>query len=310
MYDIAIIGAGPAGLSAGIYAARAGMKTLIIEKEAVGGQIALTLNVDNYPGADKSPTGPELSEVMLKQAMEFGAEKISSEIIEADLKSDIKVLKTDKETYEARAVILATGANPRKLGIPGEKEFTGRGVAYCATCDGPFYNGLEVYVIGGGDAALEEAIFLTKFARKVTIIYRGPKMRAAKSIQDKVFAHDRIEVILNSEIKEIEGSMGVTKMKMVNNVTGETTFIEPHDGDTDYGVFIFIGYVPNTELVEGQVEMEKGYVITDQDMKTSLEGVYAAGDVRQKTVRQVVTATSDGAIAAINASKYVEEKFH
>lgn len=310
MYDIVIIGAGPAGLSAGLYAARAGMKTLIVEKEAIGGQIALTLNVDNYPGVDKSPSGPDITDVMLKQAMEFGAQKLSTEILEVDLSSDIKKLKTDKETIETRAVIVATGANPRKLGIPGEDEFTGRGVAYCATCDGPFYGGLEVYVIGGGDAALEEAIFLTKFARKVTIIYRGPKMRAAKSIQDKVFAHDKIEVILNSEIKEIEGAMGVTKMKMVNNQTGETTYIEPTNGDSDFGVFIFVGYVPNTALVADQLEMDQGYIVADEEMRTSVEGVYAAGDVRRKTVRQVVTATSDGAIAAINASKYVEEKFY
>lgn len=310
MYDIVIVGAGPAGLSAGLYAARAGMKTLIVEKEAIGGQIALTMNVDNYPGIMNSPTGPELTDVMLKQAMEFGAEKLSAEIIELDLSSKIKKIKTDKVTLEAKAVIIATGANPRKLGIPGEEEFTGKGVAYCATCDGPFYSGLEVYVIGGGDAALEEALFLTKFARKVTVVYRGPKMRAARTIQDKVFAHEKIEVILNSEIKEIKGAMGVTQMTMVNNKTGETTLVEPTNGDSDFGVFIFIGYVPNTSLVSDQLEMDGGYIVTDDEMATSIEGVYASGDVRRKSVRQVVTATSDGAIAAINASKYIENNFY
>ena len=310
MYDIVIIGAGPAGLSAGLYAARAGMKTLIVEKETIGGQIALTMNVDNYPGIMNSPTGPELTDVMLKQAMEFGAEKLSAEIIELDLSSKIKKIKTDKVTLEAKAVIIATGANPRKLGIPGEEEFTGKGVAYCATCDGPFYSGLEVYVIGGGDAALEEALFLTKFARKVTVVYRGPKMRAARTIQDKVFAHEKIEVILNSEIKEIKGAMGVTQMTMVNNKTGETTLVEPTNGDSDFGVFIFIGYVPNTSLVSDQLEMDGGYIVTDDEMATSIEGVYASGDVRRKSVRQVVTATSDGAIAAINASKYIENNFY
>lgn len=309
MYDIVIIGAGPAGLTAGLYAARAGMKTLIVEKDVVGGQIALTLNVDNYPGVDKTPSGPDITSVMLNQAIEFGAEKLSAEVKELDLSSEIKKIKTEKEIIEARSVILAMGANPRKLGIPGEAEFTGKGVAYCATCDGPFYSGLEVYVIGGGDAALEEAIFLTKFARKVTIIYRGPKMRAAKSIQDKVFAHDKIEVILNSEIKEIEGDVGVTKMKMINKQTGETTYIEPTGGDSDFGVFIFVGYVPNTSLVEDQLDLEQGYIFADEDMKTSIDGVFAAGDVRKKTVRQIVTATSDGAIAAINASKYIEDNF-
>lgn len=306
MYDVVIIGAGPAGLSAALYSARAGMKTLIIEKGATGGQIALTLTVDNYPGSDKSPTGPEIAEKMLQQAMDFGAEKMAAEVVEVDLKSKIKVIKTDKETIEAKSVILATGADPRKLGIPGEAEFTGKGVAYCATCDGAFYTGLEVYVIGGGDAALEEALFLTRFARKVTVVYRGPKMRAAKTIQDKVFAHEQIEVILNSEIKEIQGEMGVTKMKLVNNETGEEKWIEPTNGDPDFGIFIFIGYNPNTSLIEDQLELDHGYVVADADMKTSIEGVFAAGDIRKKTVRQVVTATADGAIAAINAGKYVE----
>ncbi|MDO5026631.1 MAG: thioredoxin-disulfide reductase [Tissierellia bacterium] len=310
MYDIAIIGAGPAGLSAGVYAARAGMKTIIIEKEAVGGQIASTLSVDNYPGVGGTPSGPEISEEMLKQAKEFGAEKIAAEILEVDIEGEIKVLKTNKETFEAKAVIFATGAAPRKLGIPGEMEYTGRGIAYCATCDGPFYGGLEVFVIGGGDAALEEALFLTKFARKVTIIYRGPKMRAAKSIQDKVFAHEKIQVILNSEITEIEGEVGVNKMKMVNNKTGETTIIEPSNGDNAYGVFIFVGHIPNTEMIKDKVELDRGYVVTDDKMATNIPGVYAAGDVRVKNVRQVVTAASDGAIAAINASKYIEEKFN
>lgn len=306
MKDVIIIGAGPAGLSAALYSARAGLDTLIIEKEAIGGQIALTTSVDNYPGDNSSPTGPDLSDKMLKQAMDFGAERVFAEVKSLELEGEVKKVVTDDKTYETKTVILAMGANPRKLGIPGEKEFTGRGVAYCATCDAPFYTGLEIYVIGGGDAAVEEAIYLTKFARKVKIVYRGNKLRAAKTIQDKARANDKIEIIYNSEIKEIQGEMGVNKMKMVNNQTNEITIVEPTDGDSDYGVFIFIGYIPNTSLVECIIDLTDGYITTDEDMKTQIPGVFACGDVRKKTVRQVVTAVSDGAIAAISANKYIE----
>ena len=307
MYDVIILGAGPAGLSAAVYAARAGLKALVVEKGIIGGQIALTESVDNYPGDDSNPSGAQLSEKMSKQAASFGAENKLAEIKEVDFSGAIKrLITTDDEVLEAKAVILATGANPRKLGVPGEKEFTGRGVAYCATCDGPFYTGLEVYVIGGGDAALEEAIFLTKFARKVTVLYRGHKLRAAKSIQEKAFKNEKIEVVYNSEVREISGDMGVNKMLVENTKTGEKTIVTPNDGDSDYGLFIFAGYVPNTELFKDKVEMDKGYIITDENMMTSVPGVYAVGDVRVKTVRQVVTAASDGAIAAISCDKYIE----
>ena len=306
MYDVIILGAGPAGLSAATYAARANLNTLVIEKETVGGQIALTLSVDNYPGLDENPSGTDIANKMWLQAEKFGAKKVADEIVEMDLTSEVKVLKSADKTYEAKAVILATGANPRKLEIPGEKEFTGRGVAYCATCDGPFYQGLEVYVIGGGDAAVEEAIFLTKFARKVTVIYRGDKLKAAKSIQEKAFANDKIEFLYNSEVKELSGEMAVNKMKVINNKTSEETIVEPTNGDLDFGVFVFVGYVPNTELYKDYITLDRGYAVTDNDMKTNIEGVFVAGDVRVKKVRQVVTAASDGAIAAISAEKYIE----
>ena len=306
MYDVIILGAGPAGLSAATYAARANLNTLVIEKETVGGQIALTLSVDNYPGLDENPSGTDIANKMWLQAEKFGAKKIADEIVEMDLTSEVKVLKSADKTYEAKAVILATGANPRKLEIPGEKEFTGRGVAYCATCDGPFYQGLEVYVIGGGDAAVEEAIFLTKFARKVTVIYRGDKLKAAKSIQEKAFANDKIEFLYNSEVKELSGEMAVNKMKVINNKTSEETIVEPTNGDLDFGVFVFVGYVPNTELYKDYITLDRGYAVTDDDMKTNIEGVFVAGDVRVKKVRQVVTAASDGAIEAISAEKYIE----
>lgn len=306
MYDLIILGAGAAGLSAAIYGARNNLNTLIIEKEIVGGQITLTDAVDNYPGVDDT-SGTELSNIMLKQAEKFGAKKVSDTIISVNLEGKVKVLKSLNNEYRTKALIIASGANPRKLEIPGEREFTGRGVGYCATCDGPFYSGLEVFVVGGGDAALEEAIFLTKFARKVTIIYRGDKLRAAKSIQDKAFANDKISFIYNTNVTEVYGDGAVNKMKLINGKTGEIYFIDADPQDKEFGLFIFVGYVPNTEIFNAKLNLENGYIVTDEDMMTNIEGVYAAGDVRKKKVRQVVTAASDGAIAAISAGKYIED---
>ncbi len=308
IYDVIILGSGPAGLSAAIYAARANLSTLVIEKGNIGGQISLTTSVDNYPGLDYNPTGFDMSERMWNQAEKFGAMKVLDEIVDLDLEGDVKTLKSKDKTYEAKTVILATGANPRELGVPGEKEFTGKGVAYCATCDGPFYTDLEVYVVGGGDAAIEEAIFLTKFARKVNVLYRGDSLRAAKSIQDKAFANDKIEIFYNREVKEIYGDMAVNKMKILNNKTGEEYFVETSGEDSDFGVFIFIGYLPNTGLFDGMIDMDKGYIVTDENMATNIAGVYAVGDMRKKRTRQVVTAAADGAIGAISAEKYLESK--
>lgn len=305
-YDVIILGAGPAGLSAGLYAARAGLKTAIIEKGQVGGQISLTLSVDNYPGLDNDPNGPDMTKTMLKQAESFGAEKISDEILSIEIDGDKKILKSDKNTYEAKALIYAAGANPRKLGIPGEDEYVGKGVAYCATCDGAFYQGSDIYVVGGGDAAVEEAIFLTKFGKKVIILYRGEELKAANSIKEHAFKNEKIEVRYNTEVKEIVGGPFVKTLVLENNKTGETYEVTNNEGDPDIGLFIFIGYTPNTKLITDLVDLERGYVKAGEDTKTNIEGVFAAGDVRVKQVRQVVTATGDGAVAAINAEKYIE----
>lgn len=304
-YDVIILGAGPAGLTAGVYASRAGLKTAIIEKGQTGGQISLTLDVDNYPGVVKT-SGPELTDKMLEQAKSFGAEKISDEIKEISLDGDKKILKSGTKTYEAKALIYATGANPRKLNVPGEQEYVGKGVAYCATCDGAFYQGSDIYVVGGGDAAVEEAIFLTKFGKRIIVLNRSGELKAANSIQQKAYANDKIEIRHHEEVVEVIGDKFVKSIKIKNNQTGEERVVTANDGDPDVGLFIFAGYLPNTALLEGVVELERGYVKAGEDTKTSVPGIFAAGDVRVKTVRQVVTAAADGAVAAIAAEKYIE----
>jgi thioredoxin reductase (NADPH) len=311
IYDVIIVGSGPAGLSAGIYAGRARLKTLIIEKARAGGQIVTTNEVANYPGSIKDATGPTLIERMVEQVDEFGAERISDTIVEVDFSDKIKVLKGQNGEYKAKAVIIATGAKPRLLGCPGEKELVGKGVSYCATCDGAFFTDLDVYVIGGGDSAVEEALFLTKFARKVTIVHRRDELRAAKSIQEKAFKNDKIEFIWNTEVKEIKGDGIVEAMVLRNRVTGEETEIVADEDDGTFGIFVFIGYVPQTDIFKNIINTDdRGYIITDDNMKTNIEGVFAAGDCRVKSLRQVVTATADGAIAAVQAEKYIEDNFN
>ncbi|WP_202708361.1 thioredoxin-disulfide reductase [Sporosalibacterium faouarense] len=309
IYDVVIIGSGPAGLAAGLYAARANMKTLILEKEKAGGQIVTTEEVANYPGSIEDATGPSLVARMVEQAEGFGAEKVLDEVKEINLQDKIKVIKGEKAEYQAKAVIIATGAKPRLLGAPGEKKLTGKGVSYCATCDGAFFEDLEVYVIGGGDSAVEEAMFLTKFARKVTIVHRRDTLRAAKSIQEKAFKNDKIDFIWNSEIKELRGDGILESMTLKNRETGEETEIVADEEDGTFGVFVFVGYLPQTSLFEEMVDMERGYIKTDDNMKTNIDGVFAAGDCRVKSLRQVVTATADGAIAAVQAEKYIENNF-
>lgn len=309
IYDVVIIGAGPAGLSAGLYAARARLSTLIIEKEAAGGQIATTDEVANYPGSIEHATGPSLVARMVEQAEEFGAKRVTDTILSVDFSQDVKVLKGEKQEYQAKTIIIATGAVPKHIGCPGEKELTGRGISYCATCDGAFFEDLEVFVVGGGDSAVEEAMYLTKFARKVTIVHRRDALRAAKSIQEKALKNEKIEYLWDSVITEVRGE-GLLESIVVKNVkTNEETEIFADEEDGTFGVFVFVGYDPATKLFEGIINMDGGYIITDDNMKTNIPGVFAAGDNRVKSLRQVVTATADGAIAATQAEKYIEENF-
>lgn len=309
IYDVVIIGAGPGGLAAGLYASRARLNTLIIEKEGNGGQIATTDEVANYPGSIENASGPSLVARMVDQVDEFGAKIISDEITEVKLDEKIKLVKGKKTDYKAKAVIIATGAVPRPIGCPGEKELVGRGVSYCATCDAAFFEDLEVYVMGGGDTAVEEAMYLAKFARKVTVIHRRDELRAAKSIQEKAFKNEKMNFIWDSVITEIKGD-GILESMVIKNVkTNEETEIFPDEEDGTFGVFPFIGYLPATKLFDGIIDIEDGYIKTDENMHTNIDGVFAAGDVRVKSLRQVVTATADGAIAAVQAEKYIDSAF-
>lgn len=301
VYDTIIIGGGPAGLSAGLYAARSRMDTLIIERAKYGGQATTTDELENYPGSIEECTGTTLSKRMKKQAEDFGTKFTKDEIVEVNLEGDIKVVKGKKETYEAKTIIIATGANPKLSGFKNETELRGKGISYCATCDADFFTDLDVAVIGGGDSAITEAIYLTKFAEKVTVIHRRDALRAAKSLQEKAFANPKIDFIWNSTIEEAVGDEILEKLILKNKLTGETSELKVD------GCFVFVGYDPISSLFEGKLNMEKGYIITDEDMQTSVAGVFAAGDVRKKSLRQVITAAADGAIAATIAERYLEE---
>lgn len=308
IYDVVIIGGGPAGLSAGVYAGRAKMDTVIIEKGAPGGQAATTSEIANYPGI-MDTTGPKLVGEMHAQAESFGVSFIRGEVVGVDFEGDVKVITLNGRKVLGRSVIIATGATPRKLGFPGEKEFTGRGVAYCATCDGEFFTDLEVFVIGAGYAAVEEAMFLSKFASKVTIIAREPEFTCAKSIVEKLYDHENIEVRFNTEVVEASGDGMIQKAVFVDNLTGEKWEHEASEEDGTFGIFVFIGYQPQTGLFKGHVKTDDyGYILTDENMRTDIEGIYAVGDLRPKVLRQVVTAVADGAIAATDAEKFVEDK--
>lgn len=307
IYDIIIIGAGPAGLSSGLYAGRARMSTLIIEKDKDGGQIVQTAEIENYPGSIEDESGPTLIDRMSTQAKHFGVEKVKDTVLNVDLDSDIKTINCKNQTYLGKSLIIAAGASPVPIGCQGEKRMIGKGVSYCATCDGAFFEDFEVFVVGGGDSAVEEALYLTKFARKVTIIHRRNELRAAKFIQEKAFANPKVDFMWDSVVRELKGE-GLLESMVVENVkTGEQTEITADAEDGTFGVFVFIGFKPQSEIFENKVAMDKGYIITDDDMQTDIPGVYAAGDIRVKSLRQVVTAAADGAIAAVQAGKYIEE---
>lgn len=307
IYDLLIIGGGPAGLSTGIYAGRSKLNTLIIEKEEIGGQVNKTYEIYNYPGA-RNITGPKLMEEMRNQAKDFGVNFMATEVNAVNLSGDVKILKTDKGDIKGRTVVIATGASPKKLGFKGEKEFTGRGVAYCSTCDGQFFEGLEVFVIGAGFAAAEEAMFLTKYATKVTVIAREPEFTCAKSIADKVLAHPKVEVKFNTEVIEVNGDEMINYARFINNVTKEEFEYHAKEEDGAFGVFVFVGYEPQSKLFRGILEIDSlGYILTNENMEANIPGVYVAGDLRPKQLRQIVTAVSDGAIAATSAERYIIE---
>ena len=304
MFDVIIIGAGPAGLTAGLYAGRAKLKTLILEKDIAGGQIATTEYVENYPGSMKDAGGLALSDRMEEQAKQFYDIKYQ-EVTKVELLGDVKKIYTKDEVYETKVVILSTGASHRKLNVKGEKEFANLGVSYCSTCDGPFYQGLDIYVVGGGEAALEEALYLTKFGKSVTIIHRREGLRASQTVIDRCKDNEKISFLLNYTVEEIKGDSEVKELVLKNTQTNELKTIK-NDDDSPIGVFVYIGNVPQTDLFKDQVELENGYIPTDEDMKTNVKGVFAVGDTRVKKIRQMVTAASDGCIASEMANKYIE----
>jgi len=306
IYDVIILGAGPAGLAAGLYAGRYRLNTLIIEKGQDGGQIAITDEIENYPGQNvEGESGPSLIARMTEQAKKFGAERVTDVIKSVELEGDVKKLVGAKGEYLSKTVIIATGAFPKPIGCENEGKFTGKGISFCATCDANFFEDFEVYVVGGGDSAVEEAMYLTKFARKVTIIHRRDELRAAKSIQEKAFKNEKLHFMWDTVVTKVDGDELLSTMTVKNVKTGEETVIEADEDDGIFGLFGFIGYNPNSKLFEGMLEMENGYIVTDANMHTNIPGVYAAGDIRVKALRQVVTAAADGAIAAQQAEHFI-----
>ena len=302
LYDVIVVGGGPAGLTAALYLARAKYRVLVLEKEQFGGQISITHEVVNYPGIAKT-SGKALTDTIQQQAESFGAEFMLAEATGFDLSGDIKTVCTNRGEYRCFGILLATGAHPRTVGFKGEEEHKGRGVAYCATCDGEFFTGKEIFVVGGGYAAAEESVFLTKFARHVTILVRKDDFSCAASVADQAKKHEKITVLTNTVMEEVSGENGLTYARYKNNATGE---VAEYKSKETFGVFVFAGYAPATEILKGIVELnEQGYIVTDASQKTSADGVYAAGDVCIKPLRQVVTATSDGALAATELEKYV-----
>lgn len=305
MYDVVVVGGGPAGLTGALYLARARYRVLVVEKEQFGGQITITSEVVNYPGVE-STSGTKLTNAMRKQAENFGAEFLLAEVQGFDFSGDVKTVNTTKGQLKCFGVLIATGAHPRMVGFKGEEEFKGHGVAYCATCDGEFFTGKEVFVVGGGFAAAEESVFLTRYASHVTILIREDDFTCAEATAEKARKHDKITVLTNVEVVEAAGDTFLRTLKYKNNKTGEVTEYKAADNDT-FGIFVFAGYAPATELVKGIANLDKqSYVITDRNQKTSVDGLYAAGDVCVKNLRQVVTAVGDGALAATELERFAK----
>lgn len=300
-YDVLIIGGGPAGLAAGLYAGRSMLKTRLFEKELIGGQASITDIIENYPGFPEGITGFELAEKMREQAQKFEVELDMNEVTSVDLSGALKKVTTPDGEYAAKAIIVASGVRPTKLDVPGAAALTGRGISYCATCDGPFFRDKRVMVIGGGNSAVEEAIYLTKFASKVTIVHRRDQLRAEKIVQDRAFKNEKVDFLLDSVLSGVSGENAVSAVTVKNVKTGEEKEVAVE------GIFVFVGNIPNTELFTAALDMDKaGYVITDDVLMASIPGVFVAGDVRKNNLKQVVWAAAEGALAAVSAEKFIE----
>jgi len=303
IYEVIIIGGGPGGLTAGLYTSRARLNTLLIESGLFGGQMTTTELIENYPGFPHGVMGDELSRLMEEQAKKFGMEAITQEVVKVGLQGNQKVVQTYESTYRCQALIIGTGTEYRKLGVPGENEFAGKGVSYCATCDGAFFRENKIVVVGGGDSALTEALFLTKFAKELTIIHRRDALRGTKIYQERALSHPKIKFLWNSKVEEIKGDSVVRSVVVKNVKTGQIEEVE-----TD-GAFLFVGLLPRTRFLTGVVEMDEGgYVLTNEDCETSARGIFAVGDCRKKSLRQIATAIGDGATAAFAAERYLELK--
>lgn len=308
VYDAIIVGGGPAGLSAAIYMARARFHVLVIEKEKMGGQITITSEVVNYPGIFHT-SGEKLTSEMIRQAKAFGAEFLSADVTGLELEGDYKTVHTSRGDFKALGIIYAGGAHPRLAGFTGETEFRGHGVAYCATCDGEFFTGRTIFVIGGGYAAVEEGLFLTKYGKKIIMVIRGDDFPIDSAAVEELKEHPQVTILYHTQVEKVEGDSAVRRVVLKDRKTGEETVYTADDGDF-YGVFVFVGYAPENGLLQGKVDLNpQGYVITDRDQKTNIDGVYAAGDICVKNLRQVVTAVSDGAVAATSLEKYLGSQY-